>query len=95
MSTYTCTHTSTNQIWKHGANSSGTEATKSRGFTVEISTSLHGEFLFCFVLLADRTTVCFLGSPTRKMAKKEFEDLGSMFLYWRLGIWADSGRSVV
>lgn len=61
-STHTCTHTHTSQLWEHGANSSGTEATKSWGFIVEITTgALHEDFLLFFssVLPAGRTVVLF------------------------------------
>lgn len=77
-STHTCTahfaHTQ-KQLWEHGANSSGTEATKSRGFIVEIYfLSLHGAFLFFFSSCwqAGRPVFFRIPSPKRKMAKMEF-----------------------
>lgn len=99
-STHTCTahfaHTQ-KQLWEHGANSSGTEATKSRGFIVEIY------FLFTalsssFSRLAGRQDdQCFSGSPPPRgrWRRWSLDFRQCVLLYWRRGIWADSGRSVV
>lgn len=100
-STHTCTahlHTQT-QLWEHGANSSGTEATKSRGFIVEISTFLSSRRIpLLFSRLAGRQDdQCFSGLPPQEEDGEDgvLDFRQCVFLYWRRGIWADSGRSVV
>lgn len=96
---HTLAHTHTSQLWEHGANSSGTEATKSWGFIVEITTgSLHEEFLLFFfsVLPAGRTVVLFFSRiPPNEEDGGEGGVCGfgqCVFLYWRQGIWA-GGRT--
>lgn len=86
-STHTCTahfaHTQ-KQLWEHGANSSGTEATKSRGFIVEISTfSLFTAHSSSFSRLAGRQDdQCFSGSPPPRGRWRRWSlDLGSVFCY--------------
>lgn len=73
------------QLWEHGANSSGTEATKSRGFIVEISTfSLFTANSSSFSRLAGRQDdQCFFRIPSPQ--EEDGEDgvwiLGSVFFY--------------
>lgn len=103
--THLHTHTHTSQLWEHGANSSGTEATKNWGFIVEITTgSLHEEFLLFFfsVLSAGRTVVLFSssGSPPRgrwrrRRSLRIWAVCCFVLAIGHLGARADSGRSAV